>query len=538
MKLYKKIALLGLVILAPNLLGFAAGMPEESIAPGPYQPSWDSLGQYQFPEWFRDAKFGIWAHWSAQCVPEMGDWYAKHMYDEYIIGKISGKKFVSKDYHYHLEHYGHPSEFGFKDIDNLWHCENWNPEELLNLYKDAGAKYFVALANHHDNLDCYDSKYQKWNSVNIGPKKDIVGLWAKAARTAGLRFGVTVHAARTWDWFDVSHGADIDGPKAGVPYDGNLTLADGKGKWWEGYDPAELYGPAGSARTEQAHLAYDVKFFNRTIDLINKYQPDLLYFDDHVLPLEKRPGNLGLKIAAHYYNSNLQWHGKNEAVMNTKNLDDNQRKCLIRDIERGKNDVIDPSVWQTDTCIGEWHYDRNLAEKHHYKKASDVVPMLADIVSKNGNLLLNVPLRGDGSIDDDERQFLVDMANWMKFNGESIFGTRPWKIFGEGPSTTSEEKGLYGGQKDVAKTPFTAEDIRFTTKGNALYAIVLGWPENGNLTIQSLSSTSTYYSDQIQSVELLGGGKIDFKRDSTGLHLTFPKQKPCEIAWSVKITSK
>jgi len=191
-------------------------------AAGPFQPTWESLKRFQPPEWFRDAKFGIWAHWNAQSVPEMGDWYANYMY-------VPG----GREYKYHVAHYGHPSKFGFKDIINLWHAEKWDSENLIALYKKAGAKYFVALANHCDNFDCWDSKYQPWNSMRVGPKKDIVGDWARAARAAGLRFGVSVHASHAWSWLEKSQGADKDGPLAGVPFDGKLTRADGKGLWWD-----------------------------------------------------------------------------------------------------------------------------------------------------------------------------------------------------------------------------------------------------------------------------------------------------------------
>ena len=283
------------------------------MAAGPYQPSWESLSQYKCPEWFRDAKFGIWAHWGPQCQPEQGDWYARKMYMETAASNST--------YQTHIREYGHPSKSGFKDIDNLWHARKLEPRRSSSpSTRPPGRSTSWRLANHHDNFDCYDSTYQPWNSVKIGPHKDMVGGWAKAARAAGLRFGVTVHAARTWDWFDVAHGADKTGPLAGVPYDGNLTLADGKGQWWDGLDPADLYGPAGAARTPEAHAAYDVKFYNRTIDLIHKYNPDLLYFDDGFLPLRNEPGDYGLKIAADYYNTNVKLHGDNEAVMNTKGI--------------------------------------------------------------------------------------------------------------------------------------------------------------------------------------------------------------------------
>jgi alpha-L-fucosidase len=202
----------------------------EPMQKGNFQPTWESLQQYQAPQWFRDAKFGIWAHWGPQCQPEAGDWYARHMYVE-----------GHQQYQFHVKHYGHPSKFGFKDVIHQWKAENWDPAKLMTLYKRAGAQYFVALANHHDNFDNYDSKYQPWNSFNMGPGKDLIGGWAKAARDNGLRFGVSVHAAHAWSWYETAQQADKTGPLAGVPYDGKLTQADGSGQWWQGYDPQELY---------------------------------------------------------------------------------------------------------------------------------------------------------------------------------------------------------------------------------------------------------------------------------------------------------
>src|SRR5580700_2518402 len=211
----------------------AAQTAPRKIAPGIFQPTWESLMQYKAPDWFRDAKFGIWAHWTAQCVPEQGDWYARQMY-------IQGHP----QYDYHLKTYGHPSKFGFMEIDNLWRAEKWDPNALMDLYVKAGAKYFVSLANHHDNFDNYDSTHHEWNSVHIGPKKDIVGTWAKLARANGLRFGVTNHSGHSWHWFQTAYGYDPEGPMAGVPYDGYLTAAQGKGKWWDGLDPQHLYNGA------------------------------------------------------------------------------------------------------------------------------------------------------------------------------------------------------------------------------------------------------------------------------------------------------
>ena len=304
------------------------------IADGPFKPDWESLKQYKTPEWFRDAKFGIWAHWSAQCVPEQGDWYAQHVYME-----------NQDHYKFHVSNYGHPSKVGFKDIDHLWRAEKWDPDKLMALYKRAGAQYFVSLANHHDNFDCYDSKYQPWNSVAVGPKQDIVGKWAKAARANGMHFGVSVHGARAWKWFEFAQGADKAGPMAGVPYDGKLTKADGKGQWWDGLDPQDLYAQNHKIG-EKPDAAYCQKFYNRTKDLIDKYQPDLLYFDDTVLPMREDDERIGLSIAAHLYNSHLKWHnGRNDAVLNTKRLNEEQRQCLVLDIERGVSNSIEPLAW-------------------------------------------------------------------------------------------------------------------------------------------------------------------------------------------------
>ena len=508
---------------------------------GPFQPTWKSLEeQYQTPEWFRDAKFGIWAHWGPQCVPEDGDWYARNMY---IEGNKQNK--------FHVAHYGPPSKFGFKDVIHEWKAEHWDPEKLMELYKKAGAKYFVAMANHVDNFDNFNSRFQPWNSVNMGPKQDIVGIWEKAARREGLHFGVSVHASHAWSWLEPSQGADTNGPLAGVPYDGTLTKADGKGLWWDGYDPQDLYAQnhkpgrklewmwdasKGSSIPDQA---YCETFYNRTIDLMNSYRPDLVYFDDSILPLHP-VSDVGLRIAAHYYNASIQWHGHNEAVMTTKELNPEQARGLVMEIERGKTQGISPLPWQSDTCIGSWHYDRHIYLKNEYKTPAQIIPLLADIVSKNGNLLLSIPLRGDGTADQLEIKFLKDMAAWMAINGEAIYRTRPWKIFGEGPSAHEKpQPGRHGGVADIRSKPFVPEDIRFTQSkdGRTLYAIFLAWPESGRLTVESLAAGSEYWPDEIGGIHLLGASReLKFTRDDQGLHVTLPKSKPCKTAFALKIT--
>ena len=510
------------LLLALVSLAFAtpAVAADFDIAAGKFKPDWESLeSQYHCPDWFRDAKFGIWAHWGPQCQPEEGDWYARNMYT-----------FNSGNYKYHVEHYGHPSKAGFKDVIHVWKAENFDPDKLIALYKKVGAKYFVALANHHDNFDNYNSKYQPWNSVALGPKQDLVGKWAAAARKAGLRFGVTVHAGRTWNWYEVARGADPSGPLAGVPYDGKLTKADGKGQWWEGLDPQDLYAQNHKIGAKP-DAAYCEKFYKRTKQLIDDYKPDLLYFDDGTLPLNGSDPAYGLNIAAHYYNASTAWHGNNEAVMNTKGLNEEQRKALVWDIERGKSDRLELYPWQTDTCIGGWHYNRGIYQHHGYKTPATVIQMLVDIVSKNGNLLLNVPLRSDGTPDDDEVKCLEGIAQWTAINGEAIFGTRPWKTYGEG---VREAKA--GNFNEGKGRPYSATDLRFTTKGDTLYVFALAWPTDGKLVVKSLNANESGIRGDVTGVELLGAGKVEFKREPTGLVVTLPEKQPCETAWALKIT--
>ena len=511
----------------------------EPMAQGKFEPTWQSLQQYEVPEWFRNAKFGIWAHWGPQCQPEHGDWYARSMYME-----------GSSDNKFHVEHYGPPSKFGFKDVIHEWQAENWDPEKLMALYKRAGAQYFFALANHHDNFDNYDSKYQPWNSVNLGPQKDLVGGWAKAARENGLRFGVSVHASHAWSWYEVAQGADKNGPLAGVPYDGNLTKADGKGLWWDGYDPQDLYAQnhlPGKALTwswsaakgsSQPDQAYCDKFYNRTVDLINKYHPDLVYFDDTALPLWP-VSDAGLKIAADFYNANARWHhGQNEAVLFGKILEPDQRRCMVWDIERGVSDKIEPEPWQTDTCLGEWHYRRSVFDHHQYKTTKTVIQTLADVVSKNGNLLLNVPLRGDGMPDSDEIAVVEGIAKWMDLNKESIFDTRPWKKCGEGPALEAAAPLSGQGFNEGKGRPFTAQDFRFTTKGRYIYAIELGWPTNG-VSIKSFGKFAKLFDSSVKKIELLGSKeKIQWRQTDDALVIAQPKNQPNDFAVVFKITLK
>nr|WP_236264027.1 alpha-L-fucosidase [Dysgonomonas sp. Marseille-P4677] len=518
----------------------------EVMLEGQYKPTWQSLSQYkQAPDWFRDAKFGIWAHWGPQCQPEQGDWYARGMYDE-----------GSHQYNWHVENYGHPSEFGFKDVINLWKADKWDPEYLMALYKKVGAKYFFTLGNHHDNFDLWDSKYQKWNSINMGPKKDIIGGWEKAARSNGLYFGISIHSAHTWTWMETAQRADKKGPKAGISYDGKLTKEDGKGKWWEGYDPQDLYaqnhplsvesentgrihsqwawGDGASVPTEE----YFQNFFDRNIDFINKYNPDLVYYDDTSMPLWP-VSDVGLKVVSHFYNKSIKENnGKNEAVVFAKILTEEQKEALVWDVEKGVPDQIQEKPWQTCSCLGHWHYERSIYDNDRYKSAKTVIHMLIDIISKNGNLLLSVPMRGDGSIDDKELLILEDIAKWMEINEESVFETRPWKIFGEGPVAETSNPLHAQGFNEGKHKPYTSEDIRFVTKKDVLYAHILAYPETGKVLIKSLSEGNPLYPQNINSIELVGSNqKIKHTRTKEGLVVELPSgERVNDISFVLKIS--
>lgn len=547
MKNYQKLLflpMLSLVSLSTYAESFQVCVSEtqEPMMTGKYEPTWESLSQYEVPEWFRDAKFGMWAHWGPQCVEGSGDWMARYMYQE-----------GSREYKYHVENYGHPSEVGFKDILPLFKAENWNPDYIVGLYKKIGARYFFALGNHHDNFDLWDSQYQEWNSQAIGPKRDLLKGWSDACRKHNIPFGVSLHADHAWLWYEPSQRYDRHGSRAGVPYDGNLTREDGKGKWWEGLDPQNLYAQNhelsyGSWADGMIHSQWDwshgttlpskefcTNFYNRTLDVINRYNPDLLYFDVTGVPFYPF-SDAGLKIAAHFYNNSLATHkGRQNGVMFGKILTDTQKEALVWDVERGAPNYISEKPWQTCTCIGGWHYNTDYYNKNHYKSAAQVIKMLADVVSKNGNLLLSVPLRADGTFDEKEEVVINGIGEWMAVNGEAIYSTRPWKIFGEGPIADSDIKLNAQGFNEGAYVNADANEIRFTQTPKHLYAICLGWPEDNRITVKALARKSPHHTSEIKSVELVGHGKVKFTRTDEGLSVIIPANANRSVAPVLKI---
>jgi alpha-L-fucosidase len=502
MKQKKTLVCLALILtigtqLQASETAFALSLP---VTPGKFSDTMDSLTNYSCPKWFRDAKFGIWAHWGPQAVPMEGDWYARKMYQQ-----------GTPDYKDHLARYGHPSTNGWKDIIPLWKAEKWEPEKLMALYKKAGARYFVSMGVHHDDFFLWNSKLHRWNAVNMGPHRDVVGDWQKAAKEQGLRFGVSEHLGASFNWFQDSHRSDHTGPLAGVPYDGANS------NYWDLYHfPAQ----PGDAGWYSKNPRWQQQWFNEIKELVDNYHPDLLYSDGPV-PF----GNeVGLSLIADLYNSNLQYHhGQLTAVYTCKQPSDGR---WVQDFERGVNGRINPDPWQTDTSIGDWFYNRHWK----YQPLSWTVHMLVDIVSKNGNLLLNVVLRPDGSLDPEVETMLHQMADWTAVNGEAIYGTRPWLVFGEGPM---QVKG--GAFKEDFK--YSAEDIRFTTKGKTLYAIALGWPDDGKVVIKSLAKTDDSSVNKIKRVNLLGyKGKLKFTQTDQGLMVELPAQKLSDLTCSLKIT--
>jgi alpha-L-fucosidase len=482
------------------------------IAPGPFQGTRDSLRKWQVPDWYRDAKFGIWAHWGPQSGVEDGDWYARNMY-------LQG----NKQYEYHVKTYGHPTRVGYKDVIPSWKADKFDPDHLLGLYKKAGAKYFCSMAVHHDNFDLWNSTHQpRWNAVAMGPRRDIVGAFKLAAEKHGLRFAVSEHLAPSYHWFSSSHTSDQSGPLAGVPYDGaNPAFADL-------YHTLPVDYPYGLAINDrQAPEAWKIHYFKRIKDLIDRYQPDLMYTDGDIF-FEK----YGLALVANLYNISASLHGNRcEAVAFSKLDTDCEVGTCVLDWERGVAGGISPNPWQTDTCIGEWHYNRQAT----YKSPKYVIDLLVDIVSRNGNLLLNFPLPNSGELDYEERFILEEITTWMMVNSEGIYGTRPWKIFGDGPVATAPLSGQGTRFNEAGRKELTAEEVRFTTTGETLYAFVMGWPEKLTL-IRPLATTSALLPPKISHVELLGyADKVTWTQDEQGLTVVMPKQKPCNYAITLKI---
>jgi alpha-L-fucosidase len=516
-------AKLGAIDLAPTRVEAAAAksaalniwnLPAFTPASGTYKPdsTWKSFAQhYKFPTWYRDAKFGIWAHWSPQSVPEYGDWYALHMYEQ-----------GTADYNYHLAHYGHPSKFGYKDITHLFTGSKWDPNALLQLYvQQGGAKYFMALANHHDNYDNWDSTYQPWNSQTVGRKSSIIGEWAAATRAQGIHFGVTYHACPgpAWGFFmPRRYGHDRTGAYKGVPYDGVMTAADGKGKWWNGLDPQALNGyvHTGPGYHPKDSDPYTRQFYWRVDDLITKYKPDILYFDDSINPTAPTGTatdwsitNQSYVIAANYYNKSLQWHnGQMNVVTNFKNVPSAALPSVAQDWEKTIAPTIQPYPWQAENSLGAWHY---YAPNPITMSATTVIHNITNAVSKNGNYLINVPQHGDGHLDQKAIDIVKSVGSWLKTNGLAIYATRPFAVYGE-------------------------DNVHYTRNGSDIYAIALTMPGDNKVVLTHLKKGSPHLGNVTQ-VELLGHpGTHHFTHTPDALTIHAPADVAESHAYAFKIT--
>lgn len=451
-----------------------------------FQDNWDNMADnYKFPQWFSDAKFGIFIHWGVYSVPAYkNEWYSRQMYQK-----------GSSEYKHHVATYGSHTEFGYKDFIPMFKAEKFDAEEWMSLFKKSGAKYVVPVAEHHDGFAMYDSEHNPWNAVKMGPKKDIIGLLKAAAEKEGLIFGLSSHRLENAWFFNggMEFPSDVQ--------DTTITL----------------YGRRSEKEVYSDEDGMD--FLAHTHELIDKYKPQLIWFDWTV---NKIP-NYFNKFMAYYYNSALDW-GK-EVVVNTKH--GYPTNIQVGDVERGKLNEMRKYPWQTDTSIGKrsWGYINGEINK----TPDQIVHDLIDIVSKNGNLLLNVGPRPDGTITDEQKSVLLAIGEWLSVNGEAIYGTRCWIKSGEG-----DTKGTAGTFTDNTATQYTCQDIRFTTNGNNLYAISLNWGDE--VLIKSLKN-DIIGNANILNVELLGSKqKIIWKRTDDGLVLKFPSIKPCSIAYSFKIS--
>jgi len=465
------------------------------IPEGPFQPSWESLERYQVPQWYLDAKFGIFIHWGLYSVPAFGnEWYPRNMYQK-----------GSAEFEHHLATYGPQAQFGYKDFIPLFRAEKFDPDHWAGLFRRAGARFVVPVAEHHDGFAMYDCGHSEWCAAQMGPQLDIIGELAEAVRRQWLIFGLSSHRAEHWWFFD-----------GGMEFDSDVQ------------DPrnAGLYGPA-QPRTTQPHEAFLEDWLARTCELVDKYQPQLVWFDWWIETPAFEP--YLRQFAAYYYNRGAQWN--RGVAINYKNRAFPER-AAVYDIERGQLTDIRPLFWQTDTAVSKnsWGYVKN----QDYKTPASIIGDLVDIVSKNGALLLNIGPRPDGTIPEPEEEMLLEIGRWLALNGEAIYGSRPWKVFGEGPTEVGS-----GSFSDTRRQAFTAQDIRFSTKGVALYAILLGWPERGEATIQSLGSNLKLYPAEIGTVEMLGvKGALRWSRGARGLRVQMPAERPCEHAYVLKITPK
>lgn len=521
------------------------------IASGPYEPTWNSIeANYPgTPAWLRDSKFGIWVHFGPQAAGESGDWYARKLYVE-----------GTSAYENHLKKYGHPSEVGYKEVLRDWNPAKFSPKALVDIYKDAGARFLIIQGVHHDQFDMWDSKYQAWNSTRLGPKRDFLGEWEKASRAAGIRFGITFHHEYSWWWWQTAFQSDTQGDKAGIPYDGNLTLEDGKGKWWEGLDPRYLYGVnlreyesvAEAANTLwsppkrgifSGHLEFAKWYAKwwalRMMDAVDKYQPDFIYTDGtDQQPFSGSGTGTGYKcdamqrVIADFYNRTLADRGEVDvfSIVKFRKTTNGTVNTCETGIPEG---IKDDQAWIAETPVGDWFYGPN------FVYSSDaVIRYLLEIVARDGSFGLSIPLRPDGSMDEACHEMLHEVGEWMRVNGDGIYGSSAWKVLDEGKD--GKLNTLPGGRigQWQADHVFYNTDFRFTVgKDGTLYAWCMTVPKAGDkLTIVSLGTNKGLFDKKIRSVELMGTEQsVDWKQNADGLEIVYPDSVDLKTAVGFRI---
>jgi alpha-L-fucosidase len=533
-------------------MGDPAIFPEAKMdfpmVPGPYAPTWDSIGQ-NYPgkevSWLRDAKFGIWVCFGPQAAGLSGDWYARRLY---MQGQPA--------YNNHLRDFGHPSEVGYKDLLKDWNPTKLDPDAVVKLYKDIGARFMLVQGVHHDNFDNWNSAYQPWNSVNLGPKRDFLDEWSKAAHKEGMRFGVSFHHEYTWWWWLKSLGSDRTGPKAGVPYDGNLTLADGKGQWWEGLDPRLLYGvdlreykgfdqdswcpDQGILTNHQEYAQWYVKRWAlRIMDVVRKYDPDFIYTDGNsTQPYTGYKSATGFKcdamqrVMADYYNHSLSTRGQVDTFSIVK-FHPPVNGVVNTFEDNWPADIKTDQPWIGETAYGDWYYAPGFVYD-----AGALVRHMLECVSRDGCFCVNIAMRPDGSFDDGSLKMLADVGDWMKINGEAIYGSHAWLKYGEGANGRVRQSPTGKINQRQADFKFSPQDFRFTAgKDGSVYAFCLTVPEPGTtLKIASMGTKAQPAVPTVKSVSLLGStATVDWKQSADGLEINCPAQMPFRIALVFKV---
>lgn len=525
------------------------------ITEGPYEPSWESIEKNYpgEPAWLREAKFGIWVHFGPQSAGESGDWYARNLYKP---------GYSAHAYENHLKRFGHPSEVGYKEVLRNWNPSKLDPALLTKIYKEAGARFLMIQGVHHDNFDLWNSKYQPWNSVNIGPKRDLIGEWEKACRAEKMHFGVTFHHEYTWWWWQTAFGCDTVGDKKGVPYDGNLSLADGKGKWWEGYDPRMLYGidlreykgvtkaansgwsppPAGIFINHLDYAKwYTTQWALRMMDVVEHYDPDFIYTDGTVQgPFTGNGTGTGIKanamplVMADYYNRTLQRRGKVNTFSIVKFR--NKTNGTVNTEEFGiPANINTDQPWIAEAPVGDWFYAPNFTYN-----AGMMIRYIIEAIARDGNAALCISILPDGSLDQGSISMLKEVGVWMHQNGEAVYGSHAWVLPGEGEMVDGRLKMLPGGKLGAkhANFKFSSQDFRFTIgKNGSLYAFCMTVPEpRAQLKIKSIGTDAKNLDKPITTVKLLGyDRKLEWKQEADGLVITCPEEMPFATSIVFKI---